>query len=189
MQKLLNKIPVLDKGHVAIISSSMTSSDLQEIQRNYMVGAGFDSLLSMPKIHMSIKCPLFVQLNLVKFGLSFVVKKTKTLESYIPSVSDIAAKDLATSEEIRENMEETSMSLLMNPRAYSYEGCDTFISQILCPISMYNDIVISGDLDQWIRFVQQPFLPSSIDVYRKAVEELLVADWNYLEEKIKRPVK
>lgn len=184
--KLTNKINVLDKGYVAAYSLSMGRTEFTELQNLYYNGVIDSTLLQIPQVHLEIKCPLFVQLNLSKYGIQTTSKIVKEVEAYVPTVDEINAVDLATSEEIQKVISNTTEALLLNPKGLQMDGCNRFISQLICPISMYNTIMSSGNLDQWIRFANQEHLPDSVEQYRKAVAELLLAEWNYLYEYIKK---
>ena len=178
----LNKIPVLDKGHVAFVSSSLTRGQFKHVQSMYFRNKANKRLLSIPKIHMEIRCPLFVQLSLTE-TLS-CVSRPSAIEAFIPSVNDVKAADLESSELISEDIEQTTEALLLNPKAYQMDGCDIFISQVTSPISIYNTLLISGTLDQWINYINSEGLPAPIEEYRKAIEQAILGEYEYLWEHI-----
>lgn len=183
MSNPVGSVAVLDKGWVNVISTSMEGNKLLEFSRKYDVGLS-DMILDMPRVHLEIKCPLFVQLNMSKFDFKTNIKRSKNMEAFVPTVDQIKAKDHETSLYILENIEKTTEALLMNPKTFSYSGCDTFMAQIICPISMYNQIMVSGSLRQWMYFANQKYLPSTIEPYRQVIEDLLVSYWHYLEGRI-----
>jgi hypothetical protein len=160
----MNQIPVLDKGYVSLVSSSMSREKLMTIQGQYFRGKAEDRLLDIPHLHMEIKCPLFVQLAITQ-GLNCVTRSATNLEAYKPSVNDIKANDLQLSEDIAQDIHHTTEALLMNPKAYQTDGCDIFISQVISPISIYNTILVSGTLRQWIDFANREGLASPIDQF------------------------
>lgn len=184
--KMLNKIPVLDKGYVAMLSCSMSDSDIRDMWSHFTIG--YDpQLLTIPTAHIQIRCPLFVQLQFGKFGMNVLVRrKAGKAEAYIPTEVDVKAVDLEASQAIAKDIEQTTEALLLNPSAYQLEACDTFISQVISPISVYNELVVSGTLKQWIEFVNQDNLPGPIEQYREAIEGLLLAEWFTLEKWIKK---
>ena len=106
----MNKIEVLDKGWVNMFSSSMEGNRLLEYVRAYKLEIDED-ILDMPQIHMEIKCPLFVQLNLNKFNFRMTIKKSSKMEAFIPTVDQIKAKDHETDVEIQKNIEATTEAL------------------------------------------------------------------------------
>jgi hypothetical protein len=105
-------------------------------------------------------------------------------EAFIPTVADIGAESLSSNEDIQRNIEMTTEALLINPIAYQMDGCDTFISQIISPISVYNVLMVSGSLRQWTSYVLRNNLPASIEAYRKAIESVLLAEYSNMQESV-----
>lgn len=184
----MNKIPVLDKGYLTEVRFSMERERLMAVQAQFFKGKVTQALLDIPKIHMEIKCPLFVQLSLSE-NLTTVSRVAGKPEAFIPSVNDVAGKDLKTSEMIAKDMDHTTQALLINPSAYQMDGCDIFISQVLSPISIYNTILVSGSLNQWTEFTRKEGLPAPIEQYRKAIEEVLVSEYDFLWDHIRAEKK
>jgi hypothetical protein len=180
---MLNEIPVLDKGYVALFSKSMSREQLLSIQTQYFRSKANSGMLDLPKIHMEIKCPLFVQISLTE-SLSSVSRATGKPEAFVPSVNDISAQDLETSELISKDINQTTQALLMNPKSYQMDGCDIFISQVISPISVYNTLLVSGTLSQWISYVNKTGLPAPIEQYRKVIKEILLSEYDFLWEHI-----
>ena len=183
---MLNKIPVLDKGYIAMLSCSMPDKLIQELWQKFTVG--YDpQLLTIPTAHIQMRCPLFVQLHFGKYGMNVLTRrKGGKAEAYVPTEVDVSAKDLEASQAIAKDIKQTTDALLLNPKAYQFESCDTFISQVISPISVYNELVVSGTLKQWIEFVSQNNLPGPIEQYREAIEGVLLAEWFTLEKWIKK---
>lgn len=177
---MLNKIPVLDKGHVALVSCSLPRQQFKEMQTHYFRNQVNNLMLSVPHIHMEIRCPLFVQLSLAE--RLTCVSRPSAVEAFTPSVNEVGAKDLETSELISRDIEQTTEALLMNPKAYQMDGCDIFISQVISPISVYNTVLVSGTLGQWIDYANLKGLPAPIEEYRKAVQQVLLSEYDYLWE-------
>jgi hypothetical protein len=175
----MNKIPALDKGYVALVSASVDRETFLSVRTQYFRGKTDRRMLELPHLHMEIKCPLFVQLALSQ-GLNCVPKPQGTPEAYLPSVNDVAAKDLETSEMIAQDIHHTTHALLINPKAYQMDGCDIFISQVMSPISIYNTILVSGTLAQWIEFANREGLAQPIEQYRKNIEEVLLGEYDFL---------
>lgn len=183
---MLSKTPVLDKGFVAIMNTSVNDTDIRTLWNKWTLG--FDKqLMHMPTVHMRIKCPLFVQLRFAQFNLhTLVQRKSRNVEAYLPNEVDVNAKDLEASRAISEDIQRTTEALLLNPKAYQYEACDTFISQVISPINVYNELIVTGNLQQWVDFIQQSNIPKPIEAYRAAIEDLLVTEFVTLEKWIKR---
>lgn len=179
---MLNKIPVLDKGYVALVSCSLPRQEFRQVQVQYFRSKVSNQLLSIPQIHMEIRCPLFVQLSLSE--QLKCTSRQSTVEAFIPSVNDVGAKDLETSNLISKDIEQTTQALLLNPKAYQMDGCDIFISQVISPISVYNTVLISGTLGQWIDYANLEGLPAPVEEYRKVITQILLSEYDYLWEHI-----
>jgi len=178
---LLNEIPVLDKGYVALRDKSMGGDDLYFLCKDFRLKPT-THLLKLCRATIQIKCPLFVKLTLCRYELIIVDSNKQKLEAYVPSVPEIDAKDLDASERISADFKRTTEALLINPKAYQMEGCNTFISQVMSPISVYNEFVASGSLGTWLDFCLRDDLPGSIDAYREAIFAVLVAEWNQIKD-------
>ena len=175
----LNKIPVLDKGYVAFVSSSLDRSAFLDIKGRYFRGKVDGRLLNACNLHLEIKCPLFVQLS-ISDSLLVTAMPSSRAEAYIPTVNEVAAASLESSELIANDIEQTTEALLLNPKAYKMDGCDEFVSQILCPISVYNTVFVSGSLAQWIEYANRVNLPGPIESYRKVIEEVVLGEYDFL---------
>lgn len=176
--KLLNKIPVLDKGYVALHSCTPSGQDLHLLSKQYFKSAFNSKATKVAHINMEIKCPLFVQLTFTEHELNcFSEKANNKIEAFIPSVAEVNAENLEASEAIQRDIEQTTNALLINPKAYQSENCDFFISQLVSPISIYNTLLVAGSLSSWLTYVRQMALPGPIEAYRKAIEAVIVAEY------------
>ena len=177
--KLLNKTPVLDKGWVALYSSSLSGSEFSQILKLHFRGIIDHRITDMTQVVLSVRCPLFVQMSFSEHGLACSSERTSSeTEAYIPDVSTIGAQDLETNTMIQQDIEHTTAALLLNPRAYQADNCDTFISQVISPISVYNTLIVYGSLTSWMRYIEQRSLPRPIEAYRKAIEECIHGEWS-----------
>ena len=84
------------------------------------------------------------------------------------------------------HMKQTQDTILVNVKGYEMEACDSFVAQSALPMSVYNEIIVSGKLTDFIRFTQFTGYPANIECYRKAVEDVLVAEWSYFEHLIRK---
>lgn len=178
---MLNKTPVLDKGYVTLQSTSLNNDELNKLILGYALRKQ-DDYLCLPHVHIEIKCPLFVQLWLCKYQFHMLTKKTKTTEAYIPAISEIKAKDLETSKNISEAIEATTEALLINPKMFTEDGCDSHIAQIITPINVYNILTVSGSLIKWMPILRANNLPAPIEAYKEAIKNVLEAEWTVLKE-------
>jgi hypothetical protein len=175
---LLNKIPVLDKGYVALIDSCNTTSKLREIGAEFYGGEYPTSLESLGSMTVAIKCPLFVQLALSKFSLRIIDANSGSLiESYEPNAGEIRASDVTVSEAIADDISRTTAALLINPKAYQSDGCDPFISQVVTPINVYSTLIVSGEYSEFCKFAYQERFPGPIKAYATALAQIIEAEW------------
>ncbi len=174
---LLNRLPCLDKGYVALISSSCTSDKLNEVVMEFFKKDNALFLREISTLTLAIKCPLFVQLNLSTHGFKIISTPVVEVETYCPNVGEIGSPELETSRGIAENIQATSAALGINPKAYEEDGCDRFISQILTPINTYTTLIVHGSYNEWKRFCNQPKVPAPMKSYVKAVTQIMNAEW------------
>jgi hypothetical protein len=178
---LLNKIPVLDKGFVAAISSHNDGQKLQDIADNFMNPVHADTrVFDISSLTLLVKCPLFVQLNISQFGFTIMnTRQEGELEAYIPNETEIGAPELEVNKLISDDIMRTTNALFINPKAYQADGCDRFISQVIMPINTYTTIIVHGSYDRWKRLVAQQNLPLPLEAYRSAIGQIFTAEWNY----------
>jgi hypothetical protein len=179
-QMLLNKVPVLDKGFVALIDSCNTTSKLREVGEELFGGDYPVSLEELGNMTVVIHCPLFVQLALSKFNFKVIDanKQTSKPELYLPNAAEIQGDDAVTSNAIADDIARTADALLINPSAYQADGADVFISQVLTPINVYTTLIVQGSYSEWCKFacVPQKF-PAPIKAYTTALEQIITAEW------------
>jgi len=174
---LLNKIPALDKGYVAYVSSSNSNKLLKELALEFLKSHDISSLQDFGTLTLVIKCPLFIQLNLSKFNLNIISAVSTDLEAYIPNPGEIGSTDRQINETISDDINRTSEALLINPRAYQADGCDRFVSQIVTPINTYTTLIVHGSYKEWQRFCIQNSPPVPLVSYTVAVKQILDMEW------------
>jgi len=174
---LLNKIPCLDKGYVALLSSSCTSSRLNEVALEFFKKEDSKFLRELGNMTIIMKCPLFVQLHLSMYNLKVITIPTEELDAYVPNVGEIGGSSTSDNREISDNMKATTDALLINPVAYQKDGCDRFVSQVLMPVSTYTTVIVQGSYSEWKRFCEQPKLPAPVKAYTKAIAQIANVEW------------
>lgn len=176
---LLNNINILDRGRVALISSSNMGTRLKELANEFFRSSLHDSFPDIAHATLYLKCPLFVQLYLSKFNISIVPipQLDKEPEAYLPDFTDVAAPDRQDSEVIADDISRTTAALLINPKAYQADGCDRFTSQLITPINVYTELVVSGSLRELIKICGNEDKPNAIKLYCNAIKDILVAEW------------
>ena len=167
-------IRVLDKGYVILRRPDFTKSDIRSIRKN-----GFDTKRLQNHIYVSmlIKCPLFVKMIFPDFGLITLTCNKGEIECFEPTMSDVKAETPTISQEIADDIKATSEALIINPKAYRADGCERTVSQVNSPIGLYNKVIVSGFLSNWSKFISNPNLPYLIEDYRKAIHELILAEY------------
>jgi ATP-dependent helicase YprA (DUF1998 family) len=173
----MNKIQVLDKGYVALLSTSMNGRQLQDIQ-NELFKANIDlRLINTSSATIAIKMPLFVQLNMSQYGFDIISTQASNIEAYKPDVSQLEFGSLEDREELAKYFEVTTEALLTNIQSMSLDKVDRFTAQILSPVSVYNTVVIFGSLKKWISYIKQSSLPKELEQYRETIEFVLETEW------------
>jgi hypothetical protein len=178
---LLNKIKVLDKGFVGLISSNITGKQLQDIQDTYFRTKVNMKLLNLCSATIAIKCPLFVQLNLSQYGFDIISTPSDDVEAFIPDLTMIEGDSLEDRQNLHSYVKATTEALILNQKGMPMDGADEFTAQMLTPVSTYNEIIVHGELRKWVNFLNQKNLPSSMENYRKALLELLSVEWKNIE--------
>ena len=176
---LLNKLPCLDKGYVALVSSMNDSNHLKDIGTEFFgVTAINPKTLNIGYMTLAVKCPLFIHTHLAQFEFNIITTKpSKDVEAYIPNPGEIGSKDSEVNRVIADDINRTIEALFINPKAYQADGCDRFISHLIMPISTYTTILVTGRYDQWSKFINQTGLPAPIESYRLMVDQIFKAEW------------
>lgn len=176
---LLNKIPVLDSGYVALIESHLTTSKLRQIGEEFYGGEYPTSLEELGTMTVVMKCPLFVQLYLSKFNLKVIDANAlaRSTEAYRPNAGEIGAKERLDSEAIADDISRTTDALLINPKSYQADGCDRFLSQVTTPINVYTSIIVQGSYGEWTRLAYQSKLPGPVEAFCIAIQQIITVEW------------
>jgi hypothetical protein len=177
---LLNKLPVLDNGYVALIDSVMPHKQYQAVVDEFYNATDTAALHKLCYAIIVFKAPLFVQLHLAQHGLTLVSTKIKDNEAYVPSIGEIGCSNHETNKLISEDMSRTTEALLINPSAYQADGCDAFLSQVILPISSYATFLVGGSLEIWQKFYNTKSVPMPIKSYASAVEQLIKVEWKHV---------
>ena len=174
---LLNKIPVLNKGYVALLDSCNTTSKLREIGQEFYGGEYPIALEQLGYMTVVMKCPLFVQLSLSKFNFKIIDANSGEPDAYLPRADEVNASDLTTSQAIADDITRTTDALLINPKAYQADGSDKFTSQVTTPINVNTTIIVSGNYSEWCSFINRECVPTPIKAYMIAIEQIITAEW------------
>ena len=177
----LNSFPVLDKGSVTYVDVSLPAKKMNKVSHDFFRAKLDRKLISFSSATMIVKAPVFVILHLInEYDLSVlnvIPDANHQIECYIPNESEISASDVNTSKDIKDHMKQTSESLVLTQEGYKKDGCDHFVAQVNMPLSVYNEVVISGSLDKWLRFLKAKQLPKPLESYRETIYDVLKADF------------
>lgn len=174
--------PVLDKGEVAVAFVSGDGKLLQELQ-DLMANDEHKlckELLDIASASLIIKCPLFVQLNLSKYGFKMLDMPISNVEIYVPAPSDIGTYNATSDANISGYLAQMAEALTLNSKGFIMDGCDKFIAQTMMPVSVYKKIIVTGTLRSWLSWLKQTSLPKPIEAYRSKVYDILLAFWKNL---------
>jgi len=105
---------------------------------------------------------------------------TPKVDAFTPDLTDIGSPDRETNQLIADDILRTTEALLINPNAYQEDGCDKFISQVLTPISVYNELIVDGELAEWIKFLTQENCPKPVQAYQNAIRSIINNEWKLL---------
>src|ERR1035437_8631890 len=174
--QLLNKIPCLDKGYVALVDS-MNGTGKFQVLRDDFAGTPIARLEKLTQATLLFRCPTWIQLRLSLFPLTIVGAPSHPVEAYLPNAGEIGSPDRVVNESIADDMERTTAALLMNPKSYKADGCDSFMAHVMSPMSVYTTVLVSGTLPQWREFIAQGNMPTPIEAYRLAVKQIIDVEW------------
>lgn len=175
-------IPVLDKGYIKLLASSFPGCKLAEFFKEYNRKPSI-ALANIVNLTIGIKCPLFVQLYLSDQGVSCIAQRpAQAPEAYLPTMAEIGSPDIMINQQVSDYITQTTEALFVNQDSFKMDQCDSFVTQVLTPISTYNTIVASGSLIDWMRVVTTTGLPRPIEAYRKAINDLMMGEWPNINE-------
>jgi hypothetical protein len=181
----MNQIPVLDKGFIALSSTSMNKKEMDETRNRLFRGLKHEGLRDVCQVHILIKSPLFVKLSLLSTRIVCLdAHSTGEPEAWLPAINEVNAKDLKTSELIAGDLAQTTEALLLNPKSYTLDGCDMYVAQSITPISVYSTYLASGSLTDWLQYINKDNFPSPVRVYCNAIKDVILAEWPDLREQL-----
>lgn len=176
---LLNKIPVLDKGYVALLDSTCPTKLYRSVVDEFFGATDTPQLAKICNAVLVIKAPIFVQLHLAQHGLTMVNTVKNDNDAYVPSLGDIGAAELQLGRDIQDDMQRTTDALLINPESYREDGANKFVSQILMPVSTYTTFIVSGSVETWKKFYKNNSIPGPIKAYAEVVASIIQSEWHY----------
>ena len=179
----MSNIPILNKGYVRLISSSIDNKELLNICGRVYRGKQAASLLDIPYLHIELKIPLMGVLALASHNIKITQVPDKIAEFYIPSIGDIGGKDSDTAHQIINSIKTTTEALALNAKAYQMDGCPTMISQSIVPVGIYTTLIAHASLKDWINFTTEDY-PSPISEISNTILNILESNWPTFKELI-----
>jgi hypothetical protein len=175
METELDKIPTNIDGHCKILAFSPTQEQFNQILVGHYRSKICKQNLDLFKITIEMKCPIMVRLNLgrLQFYSSYY---NNYEECHVPQISAIHGKDLETNKEMQEHMAFTIESLQMSRNAYELDGCNTFTSKLIMPLSTYTLGVVTGNLFEWLDFCYNKGAPHLIAQYQQTCLKIIKAE-------------
>lgn len=174
---LLSKIPVLDKGYIALIDSCNTTSKLRDMGTEFFGGEYPISLEELGSMTVAIKCPLFFQIYLSKFNLKVIDANFGKVEAYLPNAGEIGTPERLDAEAIADDISRTTDALLINPKSYQADGADRFVSQLTTPINVYTTLIVSGSYSEWCKLAYAEKLPRPIEAFSIILQQIITSEW------------
>lgn len=173
----MNKKPCLNAGWIEVVSVQNDGKALQKLQNEHFNAQIVKDLYTLGSMTVAIRCPLFVQLNLSKFGFKIITSYEKTLEAYIPNETEIGAATLEDCQTAQGYIQATTEALLLNTQTLPMDGVDKFVAQVMTPVSTYTTLIVHGSLESWMNYINQRKLPSQLETYRSQIHEELKVHW------------
>jgi hypothetical protein len=167
---------VLDNGYVYLFSAAPDGERTKHILSKHYSGLFKSSILSVPRIVFSIKCPIAVIMSMTRLHLVADSSSSK-ISTFNPTVEHIRSGNLKNDSDISESIAMTNESLMLNQKAYTEDNCDRFVATLTTPISAYWEGLAYGDLSTWMEFSESKSAPRIVASYQDAIKNILTAEY------------
>jgi hypothetical protein len=97
----------------------------------------------------------------------------------------IEGESLEDRESIVQYIKITTDALILNHQGIVMDGGSKFTAQLLTPITVYNEMIVHGKLNNWLNFLRQKQLPKELEIYRRSVQDVLSAEWRNLDSLVR----
>jgi len=174
-------LPVLDSGYVYLFSSSPDGEKTKHILNQYYSNVFKPSILSIPRVVVSIKCPIAVLLTMTRFHLVVDLSAPRN-SAFNPSIEHIKSGKMENDKDISESIKNTNEALMLNQKAYAEDNCDRFVATLTTPIAAYWEGLAYGDLCTWVEFVESKSAPKIVSIYQGAIKNILIAEYGNIYE-------
>jgi hypothetical protein len=178
-------IPVLDKGYVKRVSSSLDLNSFRKFKQDVYKGIFKESLLHVPQVVLEIKCPLFLTVSLASTNLKLHTAINGTTDFYEPTVDDIKSGNHEKDLEIHEHLVANIQATAINAQLYKEDGSNSFVSSIAAPIASYWVGYLIGSVADYRDFFNSKGAPLQILAYQRVIRDLVVTEYPDLEIHLK----
>lgn len=178
----MSKIPVLNGGYVRLISCSPSYEEYKKILSSHFRNTMTLQVLDMSSIILEVKCPYFILIPLISAGMRAVAYPKQPEDAYIPAVDDIKSGSIENDKDISESMKMTIESLMLNKKAYTHDGCDSFIASVTSPVSYFWEGMIHAKTMEWARFLSLKNLHPIVGLYQSAIENTISTEYKNIED-------
>jgi hypothetical protein len=173
------RTPMLDNGHVELFAASPGGEKMRHILYQHYGKIYKPSILSIPRVVFSIKCPIAIVMTMTRLNLVTDLSSEKK-HAFNPTVEHISSGNLENDQNISESIAMTNESLMLNQKAYAEDNCDRFIATLTTPISAYWEGLVYGDLLTWIEFTESKHAPRVVGLFQKEIRNILTAEYGMI---------
>lgn len=169
---------VLDNGEVRILGVAPSGEELHKIMYNFYRGQSNSSLLDIGNLVIYVRAPIFVCLYFAQYLKIFPSKNDNRVDLYIPSEAEIGAVSLERRQDIQVSIKESMQTQVSNSQMYSFDGCDTNVSQIVLPVATYATYIMCGSINNWLQATSvNKAAPAAIEAYKREVQLLIESEY------------
>lgn len=179
------KIPTLDKGYVQLWSFAPNSAQIRQLS-SLTRNQNIDQLYEIVYIFLNIKCPYFILIPLVSSGLRAVPFAGRAKDAYVPTVDTVRSGSVELDITISKSIESTIDSLMMNQKAYTSDGCNSFTASLTTPVAAYWEGVVHGSMRDLLRFCAMPGLHPLVAEYQKSTINSICTEYKDAIDVMKR---
>ena len=181
----LNKLPVLDKGYVAMISCSPSYQDHLCMMSSFFRNRLTHNLIDVTFVHLEVKCPYFILIPMISSGIKVVSSVNQITDAFCPTIEHISSGSHANDKDISESMRFTIESLMINQKAYVHDGCNSLVASVTTPVAAYWEGVMYASMTEWAKFIFAKGLHPIVKQYQSAISDMISTEYKNLED-IKR---
>jgi len=169
---------VLDKGEVRILGAAPSGEELYRLMYSFYRGQGNSGLLDMGHLVVYVRAPIFVCLYFAQYLKIFPSKNDTRVDLYIPSEAEIGAVSLERRQDICDSIKESMQTQVSNSQMYSFDGCDSNVSQIVLPVATYATYIMCGSITNWLQATSvNKAAPAAIEAYKREVQLLIESEY------------